>query len=63
MVYNFHQNFDYLLTYANLQKYINNHLALKITIEDESKIYQYFKKDSTGKFRLLTHPLFVNIIF
>jgi len=63
MVYNFQQNFDYLLTYANLQKYINNHLGLKIIIEEESKIYQYFKKDSKGKFKLLTHPLFVNIIF
>jgi molecular chaperone DnaK (HSP70) len=62
MVNNFQQNFDYLLTYANLQKYINYHLGLKITIEEESKIYQYFKKDSKGKFKLLAHPLFVNII-
>jgi molecular chaperone DnaK (HSP70) len=63
MVNNFHQNFDYLLTYANLQKYINNHLGLNITIEEESKLYQYFKKDSVGKFKLFTHPLFINIIF
>ncbi len=63
MVNNYHQDFDYLITFANLQKYINNNLGIKLTIEEESKIYQYFKKDSKGKFKLLTHPLFVNIIF
>jgi hypothetical protein len=63
MVNNYQKNFDYLITYSNLQKYINNHLSLNITIDEESKIYKYFKKDSNEKFRLLSHPFLKNIIF
>ncbi|MBW6490449.1 MAG: Hsp70 family protein [Lentimicrobium sp.] len=63
IVNNYKQDYDYLITYANLQKYINTHLKIDIFIEEDSKIYAYFKKNTHKKFKLLSHPLFANIIF
>jgi len=55
---------DFLITYAELEQLINRELELEIDIKDNSKIYQFFKKDNEkGTFKLFEHPLFVDIIY
>lgn len=63
MVKNYQKNFDFLITARDLEKFLQDRLEIDIKIDEESKIYQYFKKDTNGKFKLLTHPIFVNTIF
>lgn len=54
---------NYLITAYNLESFINSALGLTITIEEKtSEMYQYFLKRS-GKYRLFSHPLFLNIIY
>ena len=57
-------NNNFLITYGVLQELINRELDLKVDIKQDSKIYQYFNKDSKkGTFKLFEHPLFVDNIY
>jgi molecular chaperone DnaK (HSP70) len=62
MIENFYKGHDYLITYSQLEDYINE-LGVAITIEEEtSGMYKYFLKKS-GKFKLFEDTLFIKTIY
>lgn len=63
IIANYYSSNDYIITYANLENFINNALGLTITINPEtSEMYKYFLKVS-GKCKLFEHPLFIKTIY
>lgn len=63
IIANYYSGNNYLITYANLENFINKALDTNITIDPEtSEMYKYFVKES-GKFKLFKYPLFINTIY
>ncbi len=63
IIANYYSSNAYIITYANLENFINNALGLTITINPEtSEMYKYFLKDS-GKCKLFEHPLFIKTVY
>lgn len=63
IIANYYSSNAYIITYANLENFINNTLGLTITINPEtSEMYKYFLKDS-GKCKLFEHPLFIKTVY
>jgi molecular chaperone DnaK (HSP70) len=63
IITNYNSGNNFLITYANLENFINKALGTNITIDPEtSEMYKYFVKDS-GKFKLFEHPLFIKTIY
>ncbi len=62
--YNYINDYNYLITYADLERIINDELEINlnnlepITIDEYSDIYRYFLKDDNGIFPLLQESYF-----
>lgn len=63
IVENYHKGHDYLITASELQAFLRGSLNINIIIDEESKLYQYFIKNSRGHFELFTTPLFLDWIY
>jgi hypothetical protein len=55
---------SYLITAYNLQNFINGAFGLSILInEEESNMYQYFKKSQKNNYKLFEHKIFTKTIY
>ena len=63
IVDNYHKGHNYLITAAQLQAFLRNRLNIDISIDEESRLYHFFKKNSRGHFELFTTPLFLEWIY
>jgi len=63
VIANYYSSNNFLITYANLENFINGALGISISIDPEtSELYKYFLKVS-GKCKLFEHPVFINNIY
>ncbi|MBE5322027.1 Hsp70 family protein [Pedobacter sp. MR2016-19] len=54
---------DFLISFFNLQKYINESLNLNIVVNEDSKIYQFFKRGTNGRFKLFDDEIFLQYLY
>jgi len=59
----YEKGYDTLITTRQLNDFLKPVLGVSIEFSEESKFYENFKKDSTGKYKIFSHPIFIDLIY
>lgn len=59
----YEKGFDTLITTRQLNDFLKSVLGVSIEFSEESKFYENFKKDSKGKYKIFSHPIFIDLIY
>jgi len=59
----YEKGFDTLITTRQLNDFLKPVLGVSIEFSEESKFYENFKKDSKGKYKIFSHPIFIDLIY
>jgi len=59
----YEKGYDTLITTRQLNDFFKPVLGVSIEFSEESKFYENFKKDSKGKYKIFSHPVFIDLIY
>ena len=59
----YEKGYDTLITTWQLNVFLQPVLGVSIEFSEESKFYENFKKDSKGKYKIFSHPIFIDLIY